>query len=221
MSLKDPLQYKITSWRQLPDCLSNNSRDLRIHITDFFNNEELRGFRITVDHTSMGTLFACVLQPRGNIITPGYEYEEHELDVEHILEQLKMFGFYIEYAAELSLPGNQLDYLLTLDNLGYDKIRILSVWTVDKVTSVKSFETKIVAFQADPLGDWLNNGYAPPVSEFLKALNDGTAINLTEISNTKNYRWDWLKGKVMSIEDIIQENADDMIHIIQPINQGD
>ena len=216
MSLKDPLQYKISSWRQLPDCLSNTSRDLKIHITDFFNNTALRGFRITVDHTSMGTLFACVLQPRGDIITPGYEYSEHELSVETILEQLKMFGFYIIYEAESHLPGNQLEYLITLDKLGYDKIRILSVWSTDRLTGVKSFENKIVAFQADPLGDWLNNGYAPPVTEFVAALDAGTAINLTDISNTKNYRWDWLKGKVLSIDDIIQENADEMIHSDAP-----
>lgn len=206
MSLQEPLQYKISNWNQLPECLSNNSQDLKICVTNFFNNDVLSGFRIAVVHETMGTLFACVLNPHGSLITPGYEYHEHELDVTHILEQLKMFGFYITYEAESHLSEAQLNYLRTLDSLGYDKIRILSVWTVDKITGLKYFDTKVVAFQADPLGDWLNNGYAPPRSEFVEALDAGTAANLTEISNTKKYSWDWLKGYVMSIQDILDDN---------------
>ena len=213
MSLQEPLQYKISNWNQLPECLSNNSQDVKIHVTNFFNNDVLSGFRIAVVHKTMGTLFSCVLNPHGSLITPGYEYHEHELDVEHILEQLKMFGFYITYEAESHLSEAQLNYLRTLDNLGYDKIRVLSVWTADRITGLKTFDTKIVAFQADPLGDWLNNGYAPSRSEFVKALDEGVAANLTEVSNTKKYRWDWLKGYVMSIQDILEDN--------EPSSDGD
>lgn len=218
MSLQEPLRYKISSWRQLPNCLSNNSRDLRIHITDFFNNEELRGFRISLEHRTMGVLFCCVLQARGTIITDEDEYGVTELSPETILKELHKFGFYITYEPIKALSGNLLNYLITLDNLSYDKIRILDVWHYEN--GEQAFETKIVAFQANPHGDWLNNGYSASEKEFLTALNDGTAINLTDMSRTKNFRWDWLYGNVLSIEDIIRENADQMIEIHDESTEG-
>ena len=124
MSL-ETLRYKISSWRQLPDCLSNNSRELRIHITDFFNNEELRGFRISLEHTTLGVLFCCVLQARGSIVTDEDEYGASELTPEEILKELRKYGFEITYEPIKGLSGNLLDYLITLDKLGYDKIRVL------------------------------------------------------------------------------------------------
>lgn len=208
MSL-ETLRYKISSWRQLPDCLSNNSRELRIHITDFFNNEELRGFKISLEHITLGVLFCCVLQARGSIVTDEDEYGASELTPEEILKELRKYGFEITYEPIKGLSGNLLDYLITLDKLGYDKIRVLNVWHTQNGT--KAFETKIVAFQVNPHGDWLNNGYSASEKEFIKALNDGTAINLTDTSRTKNFRWDWLYGNVLSIEDVIEANADQMI----------
>lgn len=210
MSL-ETLRYKISSWRQLPDCLSNNSRELRIHITDFFNNEELRGFRISLEHTTLGVLFCCVLQARGSIVTDEDEYGASELTPEEILKELRKYGFEITYEPINELSGNLLDYLITLDKLGYDKIRVLNVWHTQNGTT--AFETKIVAFQVNPHGDWLNNGYSASEKEFIKALNDGTAINLTDTSRTKNFRWDWLYGNVLSIEDVIEANADQMIEV--------
>lgn len=212
MSLQEPLRYKISSWRQLPKCLSNNSRELRIHVTDFFNNEELRGFRISLEHTTMGVLFCCVLQARGSLITDEDEYGASELSPTEILKELYKFGFYITYEPITALSGNLLDYLITLDKLGYDKIRVLNVWHYTSNGSQES-DTKIVAFQANPLGNWLNNGYSANEKEFLDALNAGTAINLTDTSRTKNFRWDWLYGNVLNIEDVIEDNADQMIQI--------
>lgn len=208
-NLQEPLRYKISSWRQLPNCLSNTSRELRIHITDFFNNEELRGFRISVEHSSMGVIFCCVLQARGSIVVDEDEYGATELTPEEILKELHKYGFYIVYEPINALSGNLLDYLITLDKLDYDKIRILNVWHYKN--GVKESDTKIVAFQSNPHGEWLNNGYCANEKEFLSALNAGTAINLTDTSKTKNFRWDWLYGKVLNIEDIIQGNADQMI----------
>ena len=212
MSLQEPLRYNISSWRQLPNCLSNNSRELRIHVTDFFNNDILRGFRISVEHTTLGVLFCCVLQARGSIVTDDSEYGENELTPDQILAELYKYGFYITYTPVKALSGNMLDYLITLDKLCFDKIRILNVWHYTN-TGEKQSDTKIVAFMSDPLGDWLNNAYSAHESEFTKALNDGTALNLTNLSKTKNFRWDWLYGVVLSIEDVIRENADQMIEI--------
>ena len=211
MSLQEPLRYKISSWRQLPNCLSNNSRKLRIHVTDFFNNEELRGFRISLEHTSMGVLFCCVLQARGSLITDEDEYGASELSPTDILKELEKYGFLITYEPIKGLSGNLLDYLITLDKLGYDKIRVMNVWHTENGVQVS--DTKIVAFQVDPLGDWLNNGYSASQKEFVEALDKGYAINLTDTSRTKNFRWDWLYGNVLNIEDVIEDNADQMIQI--------
>ena len=211
-----PLRYKISSWRQLPDCRSNNDRELRIHVVDYFNNLELRGFRISVDHPRFGTLFACVLEARGRLITDIDEYGRSELSSEAILGELKKYGFYITYVPNENLPSETLEYLITLDKLGYDKIRIIDVWEASASTGVKNFKPMIVAFQVKPLGDWLNNAYSPSLKEFTQALTDGTAINLTDISKTKQLRWDWLKGYVLNIKDIIRDNADDMIRFTDP-----
>ena len=209
MTNQIPLRYSITSWRQLPHCLSNNSRDLRIHITDFVNNDLLRGFRISVDHVTMGTLFACVLEARGVLVTNPDEYSADELSVQNILDELAKYGFLVEYKQKLGLSGEQLEYLNSIKELGYDKIRILNVWEV--VRGGKAWNPKVVAFMSSPLGDWLNNGYSASKYEFTNALVEGTAINLTDTSKAKQYRWDWLKDFVAGIDDIINENADDMI----------
>ena len=205
-----PLRYKISSWRQLPDCLSNNSKLLHIHLSDFINNRNLLGFRITVEHDTFGTLFACVLNASGDIITPGYDYVPYELSPDAILKELEKFGYFITYEPVASLPGNQIEYLITLRGLGYDKLRKLSVWK-NGLSGKESSPVKLVAFQSDPHGDWLNNAYCPSDKEFYNALMDGTAANLTEICKTKKFRWDWLDF-VANIDDIIKENADEMIH---------
>ena len=204
MNLMEPLRYRISNWTQLPNCLSNNSRELKIHVASFVNNPELIGLRISVEHTTMGVLFCCMLQASGSIITDEDAYGATELSPTEILAELHKFGFYITYVPMESLSDDLLSYLTTLDGLDFDKIRILSVWHYHN--SEKVFENRIVAFQANPHGDWLNNGYAAGEEEFLKALDDGTAINLTDMSKTKNFRWDWLYGKVLSIEDIIRDS---------------
>lgn len=214
MSRGLPLRYKISSWRQLPQCLSNNSSALHIRVTDFINNEFLRGFRISVVHETYGTLFACVLHARGTIITEAAEYGAKELQISGILAELEKYGFLITYAPNEKLPGGQLEYLATLRHLGYDKIRILNVWS-NNVEGTKEWAPKVVAFSSKRLGDWLNNAYSPHERELYKALIDGSAANLTEICKTKKYRWDWLDF-VANIDDVLCDNADDLIRIPDP-----
>lgn len=208
------LRYKISSWRQLPQCLSNNSRHLRIHVVDLFNNDTLRGFKISLEHEQFGIIFACVIHARGDIVSDESSYGKFDLSTEVILKELEKYGYLITYEPNKNLSSSQLEYLMTLKGLGYDKIRILNVWTAPD--GAKNFSPKVVAFQSNPLGDWLNNAYAPPESEFLKALLDGTAVNLTNMSKTRNYRWDWLKDFVANVDDIIEDNADQMIEISDP-----
>lgn len=205
-----PLRYRISSWRQLPDCISNSSTDIKIHLTDFYNNVSLRGMRISVDHITFGTLFACILNARGEII-----YDEdsstvtEDISTERILQELKKFGFLIEYKPNTVVGSKQLEYLIVLNKLNYDKIRLLPVTDTDNC-GVKTGKIYVVAFQADKHPKWLDDAYVCTESEFEEALKNSTAINITYMSETHNFRWDWLTT-VQSIEDIIRVNADDMI----------
>ena len=72
--------------------------------------------------------------------------------------------------------------------------------------AVKVFETYVVAFNVSENVQWLNSGYSPNRTEFNRSLENGTAMNLTNISNTKKYRWDWLYNWVANIDDIISDN---------------
>lgn len=203
-----PLRYKISSWHQLPQCMSNNSIELKISVTDFINNNNLSGTRIQVMHPELGVLFACVVNADGNIISCAKCNQIFEFTPAQIISELEKYGFLIEYNPESSLSGDQLQYLITLNNLDFDKIRVLNVWSTDRYTNVKSFKTMIVAFLSQIHPYWLNNDYSCSEQEFTKALNRGSAINLTEISKTKKYDWSWLKGFVGSIPDILQDNAE-------------
>lgn len=210
-----PLRYKISSWRQLSKCKSNNDPDLRIRVTDFCNNMCLRGFRICLEHPKFGPLFACVLYARGAMITPSNTYTCSELSPDQILLELAKYGFLITYVPESNLGSEQLEYLMTVNDLGFDKLRLLCTWSVVNGTKVFS-DVKIVVFKVDPLGDWLNNAYMPSEDEFQQAMSDGVALNITGISNTKHFNWDWLKDVVCSIDDVIADNTDDMCHHKMP-----
>lgn len=207
-----PLRFRIEDIHDLPKCKSNNSRDLSLHVSEF-SSEKLSGVRITVEHRIFGSLFTYIINAKGSIITELPDYDELDISMKQVLAQLKRFGFLVEYQPKLHLSLDQINYLKTLQELKYDKLRILKTWTYKGVQKVE--DLKIVAFQVDPLGDWLNNAYSPSRVDYLKALDDGTAINLTDISRTQNFRWDWLKGKVLSIEDVLKyaeepnENPDD------------
>lgn len=207
---RPPLRYKVSSWRQLPECLSNNSKELHIHLTDFYNNPSMCGFRISVDHDRFGTVFACVLNARGEMITPSSPFGFNELSPEQILRELRRFGFFIEYRPNKHLPGPQIEYIITLRGLGYDKLRKISVWE-EAPSGCKTAKTYLVAFQSYPLDSWLSDSYCPSKQEFTEALVNGTACNLTEICKTKSFNWNWL-DYVANIDDIIRDNADDMIN---------
>lgn len=206
------LRYRISSWRQLPKCRSNNSRDLNIRVSDFINNNVLRGFNIQVYHPKYGVLFATTLEARGVLVTDDDEYGRTQLSTETILKELHKFGFFITYYPISNLSSAELNYLLVLQQLGYDKLRMIqTAYSANVETSYK-----VIAFQVDKLTDWLNNMYNPTESEFTQALMDGTAINLTEISETRKMSWGWLKDKVVDINDVIRDNADQMIEFQDP-----
>ena len=197
-------QYKISNWHQLIGCQSNNSRELHIHVTDFIQSKVLTGTRISVNHDRFGCLFSTVLGCDGSLVTSNSLEVVTDLDPGTILSELRKYGFYVQYDPVDKLPGDQINYLMTLRDLGFDKLRILNVWHLEN--GVKVFVTYVVAFNVSENVQWLNSGYAPSKTEFSSSLENGTAINLTNISNTKNYRWDWLYNWVANIDDIIADN---------------
>lgn len=201
---KCPLRYRISNWKQLEECQSNTSRDLHIIVTKYFNNDYLSGLKIRIEHDYAGTMFAYILYADGRIINKDLGYIP--LDTATILQELARFGFYVEYNPVKSLSGDQLQYLMTLNNLRYNKIRWITVHGIkDSHTHSVRDMTTVVAFNSHKNGNWLNYGYSPSHEEFLESLQNGSAINLSAVSETLKYNWDWLLGFVASINDILEE----------------
>lgn len=199
-----PLRYNISDWHQLKDVKSNNSKSLYISVSDFIQNEILTGLRIQIIHESFGVLFACMLNAQGAIINEFSENLTIEFTYKQILKELEKYGFLVTYNPRKSLPGSQIEYLMSLKKLGYDKIRIINVWYIEN--STKIFKWYIVAFNVDKNMDWLNNGYAPNEREFNKALNNGSAVNVSALSKSKQWSWSWL-DYVANIDDILEDNS--------------
>ena len=199
-----PLRYNISNWHQLEDVRSNNSRDLRIHVSDFIQSNVLTGTRIQITHRNYGVVFACVLNAHGNLVSDYDDELAIELTTRQILTELEKYGFLVTYEPRKHLPGDQLEYLITLKELGYDKIRIMNVWKI--INGVKVFKWYVVVFNVKNNIDWINNGFSSSESEFSKAIQSGSAINISSISKTKKWSWNWL-DYVANIDDILKDNA--------------
>jgi hypothetical protein len=152
-------------------------------------------------------LFACIINARGNIID---EYDNNdniviEFTPIQIINELAKYGFLVVYQPNKNLTGEQIDYLLTLDKLKYDKIRILNVYHYEH--GVQVFKWYVVGFKVDNKKDWLNNAYSPSDKEFKQSLVDGSAINISAISKQHRWNWSWLYGYVANISDVLEDNA--------------
>lgn len=200
------LRYKISNWDQLTKCRSNNSADLYITVDHVFNDKRLNGTIIRVTHSDFGVLFVCTVNSSGTILTPDSNSGIiPEFTTDQILQELHKFGFDVVFTLEHGLSGEQLDYLMTLDSLGFDKIRTLDVYTYDNAGS-RTFAQYVVAFNVEKCPDWINQSYYAHKTLFLDALNDGGAMNLTYVSQTKQFDWTWLTY-VANIQDIIENNS--------------
>lgn len=201
-----PLRYQISNWKQLPGALSNNSRDLHIRVADFVGSENFTGLRISVEHSKYGVLFATVVDARGSIVSDMPNVES-EMSAQDILTQLARFGFLITYHNYENLSGDQVTFLMTLDNLHFDKIRIMRVYRPEMTSGGDYANTCVVAFKVEQLPGWLQASYSCSQSEFNKALNQGWAVNVSSMSQEKNYKWDWLVNYVANIRDVLNDNA--------------
>ena len=204
MNNRIPLRYNISSWNQLAGCMSNNSSDLSISVSQAINDVRLSGTIIRINHAEYGTLFACVVGCSGTLVSEITSGLIPEFTAKQILEELEKWGFLVTYRPRANLDGDQLQYLMTLDALGFQKIRILNVYKYQQDGKTISTPT-VVAFNIEQNSSWINNGYSASEAELSLALNNGSAMNITAISKDKKFRWDWL-DYVANISDILADN---------------
>lgn len=199
-----PLQYRIDSWFDLPKCLSNNSQHLHLAVSEITYDRHLQGTKIEVIHDKLGVLFAVVVEAAGSILSKMYNDQYHTFSPDEIILELAKYGFNIEFAKYKHLSADQLNYLITLKTLGFDKLRKLDV--IDLKSKDCPTTTQLVVFNITNHARWLMNTYAATKGEFLEALNDGTALNISNVSNTPMFDWSWL-DYVANIDDILEANA--------------
>jgi hypothetical protein len=202
--MSSPLRYNISNWLQLSECKSNNSTDLYITVKQVIDDgsHRLTGIIILVNHTQYGTLFACTINSTGSLLTPDPTSGIiKEFTTDEILAELNKFGFDVTFEINQHLGGDQISYLMTLYDLGFDKLRMLEVQQLDGM-----YSNYLVAFNVDKCPDWIQNDFTCGRKVFLEALNNSGAMNLTDLKQTKGFDWTWLTY-VANIEDIIEDNG--------------
>ena len=202
-----PLRYQISNWKQLKHCLSNNSKHLHAYTETYLNNKNINGLKILVEDDRYGVLFAYCVDITGDIVTP-YSSVIDSFSTDLILTELKRFGFLITFIEEKSLSGNQIDLLMTLSHLNFDKLRIMNHYKYDS-DGQKEFTSDVILFNTDHLVDWINPGFACTDNEFDKAIKSGWALSVTNITDRdkKHYDWTFLYNKVMNIDDLLKANS--------------
>ena len=199
------LQYEITSWTQIGECLSNTSRKLHA-VCSKVMSDTFQGTVVRVNHDDYGCLFSYTVEGQGPLIS---DLPVEIMSTQEILDQFKRFGFYIRYKEIEHLPGNMIEYLITLDKLGYDKIRILFVDCPPPHLIGEDDITKyyVVAFKVKDHPEWINNTYRATEEEITQGTMNGTAINVSAISKDEKFRWNFLGDYVLNIKDILEENS--------------
>ena len=200
-----PLRYEISSWYQLTECKSNNSRDLYIKVSKFaLNDTTIGGTRITIRHKVYGILFSYMIDAVGSLVTIDESTKKsYQISNDSILKELEKFGFLVQFSPREHIYHSQLQYLKTLKGLHFDKIRVLKVRKGTKVGY--SISTHVVAFMIKENPNWLDNQYTCPDNEFVKALREGSAIDISLTSEAQSYDWSWL-DYVANIDDILEDN---------------
>lgn len=195
-----PLRYNISDWHQAVQCLSNNSEHLHINVLDYVQNDSIRGTKISVIHDMYGTLFAYIVDAVGELASDVGPM----LSTKTVLRELRRYGFDVTYDQKAHLSGDQLQFLMTLKAMQFDKLRLLTV--IDPNTQTAT--TYVVVFKIEQHPNWLDNEATVYKKEFTDAVTVGSAFNVSLVSPAANYRWDWLDF-VADIDQILNENAGD------------
>ena len=199
------LQYNISNWLQLSECKSNNSADLYITVKQVIDDgsHRLTGIIIMVQHTQYGPLFTCLVNASGTLLTPDpVSGIIKEFTTDEILAELNKFGFDVTFEINQHLSGDQISFLMTVNELGYDKLRVLSVQ--DKPDGL--YSDYVVVFNVEKCPNWIYNDFTCGVQPFITALLTSSAMNLTDLPQTKSFDWTWLTY-VANIEDVIRDNG--------------
>ena len=215
--MQGPLRYNISNWLQLSECKSNNSTDLYITVKQVIDDgsHRLSGTIIIVQHNQYGPLFTCLINSSGTLLTPDPDSGIiQEFTTDQILAELKKFGFDVTFEINQHLSGDQISYLITLSDLGFDKIRILKAYREDDTIISTTNPSKVqryysdflVAFNVEKCPDWIQNDYTCSVKVLRDALQSSGAMNLTDLPQTKGFDWTWLTY-VANIDDIIEDNG--------------
>lgn len=165
----------------------------------------LKGMILQVNHSTLGTLFAAMIQGAGELITEQDE-EGNDLpflSTEQILEQIAKFGFYVKYDVKSNLPGETISFLATIDNLGYDKITRVLLQEVNKEGEVLWKPNIIIFNSAKDNSDLLTYGTRLTRAKYVDKVNNGSVMNVTH----EKYSWDWVTS-MFNICDILDENID-------------
>ena len=166
-------------------------------------SHRLTGIIILVQHNQYGTLFACMVNADGTLLTKDSNSEIiWEFTTDEITKILATFGFDVTFHINQHLSGNQISYLMTVSDLGYDKLRRLLVQ--DKPDG--KYSEYIVVFNVAKCPDWIANDFTCGKKPFVDALISSGAMNLTDLEQTKGFDWTWLTY-VANIEDIIEDNG--------------
>ena len=202
--MANPLRYNISNWFQLSECKSNTSVDLSITVKQIIDDgsHRLTGTAILVNHNQYGTLFACLVNADGTLLTKD-EHSEiiWEFTTDEITKILALYGFDVTFHIHQHLSGDQISYLMTVSDLGFDKLRRLIVQNTDG-----KYSEYIVVFNVAKCPDWIHNDYVCGIKIFLNALQTSGAMNLTDLEQTKGFDWTWLTY-VANIDDIIEDNG--------------
>ena len=201
-----PLRYKICQWPQAVKCLSNNSRKLKISVSDVLDGKTLQGTLVSVVHSDYGVLFAAMIDGQGEIIS---KKDPRGLPLawmttKEILTQLGKFGFDITYTERLTLNIETLDCLMRLKNLGFDKVTRIVVF--DRHDGSLHKHIYPVAIQTKYNQDVLTYGTLITFRKFTERTSDGYMYNLENLDDFK-LKWDWIDA-TYNIDDILSENSD-------------
>lgn len=205
--MSEHLRYNISNWLQLTECKSNNSTDLYITVKQVIDDgtHRLTGLIIQVNHTQYGNLFTCLIDSSGTLLTPDpVSGIIKEFSTDEICAELYKFGFDITFHINQHLSGDQISYLMTLSELGYDKLRKIYVSYNDK--GEKRYSEYLVAFNVEKCPSWINIDYTCSTKEFVESLMHSGAMNLTDLKQTRGFDWTWLTY-VANIDDIIEDNV--------------
>lgn len=214
---KTILQYQISDWHQLVDCKSNTSPDLKISITDFLNNDEIQGTRVSIVHPAYGSLFSMLVGDYfyGSLVSPiayqsSYEIRECDTNINQvILKELARYGFYVFYKEDERLPIKQVEFLKSINNFNFDKLKLVSVYQDNDLNQTELY---IAAFNIEFLPTWLNAGYSPSRTEWVNAISKGYALNVSSLNKNPEFKWDWLYNRIVDLPSLLsmyEDNSDE------------